>query len=117
VVLEGEAGIGKTRLAAELADHARSMGASVVGGRCYEEEAGGGYGPFTGGRGGPLPAGAAGDSPRAGSHRALEGVPRHWLAEARRLLPELVEAFPDLPDPGPVDGPAARRPFFGGGDP
>ncbi|MFL6294747.1 MAG: BTAD domain-containing putative transcriptional regulator [Actinomycetes bacterium] len=128
VVLEGEAGIGKTRLAAELADHARSLGASVVGGRCYEEEAGVAYGPFieglrgalagaaeaAGAAGAPEATGVAGDSPRAGSPRPLEGVPRHWLAEARRLLPELVEAFPDLPDPGPLDGPAAGRQFFEG---
>src|SRR5215218_3083842 len=114
VVIEGEAGIGKTRLAAELAGHARSLGASVVGGRCYEEEAAVAYGPFIEGLRGALAAGAAGDSPRAGSPRPLEGVPRHWLAEARRLLPELVEAFPDLPDPGPLDGPAAGRQFFEG---
>jgi DNA-binding SARP family transcriptional activator len=106
VVLEGEAGIGKTRLAAELADHARSQGASVVVGRCYEEETGVAYGPFIEGLRGAL-AGAPGP-------QALAGVPRHWLAEATRLLPELVEAYPDLPDPGPLDGPAAGRHFFEG---
>ncbi|HZA82794.1 MAG TPA: AAA family ATPase, partial [Actinomycetes bacterium] len=115
VVLEGEAGIGKTRLAAELADHARSLGASVVGGRCYEEEAGVAYGPFIEGlRGALASAAAGGDGPRTGPARPLEGVPRHWLAEASRLLPELVEAWPDLPDPGPLDGPAAGRQFFEG---
>jgi DNA-binding SARP family transcriptional activator/predicted ATPase len=107
VVIEGEAGIGKTRLAAELAGHARSLGASVVGGRCYEEEAGVAYGPFIEGLRGVL----AGGGPGAGR---LEGVPRHWLAEARRLLPELAEAHPGLPEPGPLDGPAAGRQFFEG---
>ena len=29
-------------------------------------------------------------------------------------MPELVEAFPDLPDPGPLDGPAAGRQFLEG---
>jgi len=106
VVIEGEAGIGKTRLAAELAGHARSVGASVVSGRCYEEEAGVAYGPFIEGLRGVL----AGD-PGAGR---LDGVPRHWLAEARRLLPELAEAHPGLPEPGPLDGPAAGRQFFEG---
>ena len=106
VVIEGEAGIGKTRLAAELAGHARSLGASVVSGRCYEEEAGVAYGPFIEGLRGVV----AGD-PGAGR---LDGVPRHWLAEARRLLPELVEAHPGLPEPGPLDGPAAGRQFFEG---
>jgi DNA-binding SARP family transcriptional activator/tetratricopeptide (TPR) repeat protein len=104
VVLEGEAGIGKTRLAAELAGHARSLGAAVVGGHCYEEEALVAYGPFIEGLRGVLAAGPGG----------LDRVPRHWLAEARRLLPELVEAYPDLPDPGPLDGPAAGRQFLEG---
>jgi len=103
VVIEGEAGIGKTRLAAELAGHARSLGASVVGGRCYEEEAAVAYGPFIEGLRGVLADG-----------RALEGVPVHWLAEARRLLPELIERHPDLPEPGPLDGPAAGRQFLEG---
>jgi DNA-binding SARP family transcriptional activator len=106
VVIEGEAGIGKTRLAAELAGHARSLGASVVSGRCYEEEAGVAYGPFIEG----LRVVLAGD-PGAGR---LDGVPRHWLAEARRLLPELAEAHPGLPEPGPLDGPAAGRQFLEG---
>jgi DNA-binding SARP family transcriptional activator len=108
VVLEGEAGIGKTRLAAELADQVRSLGGAVVGGRCYEEEAGVAYGPFIEGLRGVLAA----DAP-APPH-SLDGLPRHWLAEARRLLPELVEAYPDLPEPGPLDGPAAGRHFFEG---
>ena len=117
VVIEGEAGIGKTRLAAELVGHARSLGAAVVGGRCYEEEAAVAYGPFIEGLRRVLAADrpgaqvAAGDRPRVGS---LAGVPRHWLAEARRLLPELVEAHPDLPEPGPLDGPAAGRQFLEG---
>ena len=103
VVLEGEAGIGKTRLAAELAGHARSLGAAVVAGRCYEEEAAVAYGPFIEALRGALAAG-----------ERLEGVPRHWLAEARRLLPELVETHPDLPEAGPLDGPAAGRQFLEG---
>ncbi|HSK36428.1 MAG TPA: AAA family ATPase [Actinomycetota bacterium] len=103
VVIEGEAGIGKTRLADELAGHVRSLGASVVRGRCYEEEAGVAYGPFIEGLRGVLAAGPS-----------LDRVPRHWLAEARRLLPELVEAHPGLPEPGPLDGPAAGRQFFEG---
>jgi DNA-binding SARP family transcriptional activator/predicted ATPase len=120
VVLEGEAGIGKTRLADELAGHARSLGAYVVRGRCYEEEAGVAYGPFIEGLRAVLAAGApgahaaAGGSPRTGSPPSLDAVPRHWLAEARRLLPELVETYPELPEPGPLDGPAAGRQFFEG---
>ena len=103
VVIEGEAGIGKTRLAAELAGHARALGASVVGGRCYEEETGVAYGPFIEGLRAVLADG-----------RSLAGVPGHWLAEAGRLLPELAQTHPGLPEPGPLDGPAAGRQFFEG---
>jgi DNA-binding SARP family transcriptional activator len=131
VVIEGEAGIGKTRLAAELAGHARAGGAAVVAGRCYEEEAGVAYGPLIEALRAVLAAGApegsgepqggapgdrvaAGDSPRMRSGPPLAAVPGHWLAEARRLLPELAETHPGLPDPGPLDGPAARRQFLEG---
>jgi len=37
-MLAGEPGIGKTRLAQELANHADSKGARVLWGRCYEEQ-------------------------------------------------------------------------------
>jgi DNA-binding SARP family transcriptional activator len=108
VVVEGEAGIGKTRLAAELAGHARALGGSVVSGRCYEEDTGVAYGPFIEGLRAVLAA------PRGGAGPPLAGVARHWLAEAGRLLPELAELHPGLPDPGPLDGPAAGRQFFEG---
>jgi predicted ATPase len=45
-VLEGEAGIGKTRLAEEFLGHARSCGAGVVAARCYAGQANLAYGPF-----------------------------------------------------------------------
>ncbi|NRA04162.1 MAG: AAA family ATPase [Myxococcales bacterium] len=38
VLLDGDPGIGKTRLAEELADHARASGARVLVGRCAEVE-------------------------------------------------------------------------------
>lgn len=43
VALEGEAGIGKTRLAEELLEYARGKGAAVAAGRCYEGESGVSY--------------------------------------------------------------------------
>src|SRR5262245_56617053 len=46
VLLEGEAGIGKTRTLEELAETARAEGATVLWGRCYEGEAARPYGPF-----------------------------------------------------------------------
>ncbi|HYY80681.1 MAG TPA: BTAD domain-containing putative transcriptional regulator [Actinomycetes bacterium] len=103
VVVEGEAGIGKTRLAEDLAGHARERGAAVVAGRCYEEETGVAYGPFIEGLRAAL---ADGDR--------LSRLPDHWLAEVTRLLPELADARPGLSPPGSLDGPAAQRQFLEG---
>ena len=40
VAVEGEAGVGKTRLAEEFLGYARSQGVRVLSGRCYERELG-----------------------------------------------------------------------------
>jgi hypothetical protein len=40
VVIEGEAGVGKTRLAEEFLGYAKSHGVQVLSGRCYERELG-----------------------------------------------------------------------------
>jgi len=103
VVIEGEAGIGKTRLAEDLAGEAREGGAAVVAGRCYEEETGVAYGPFIEGLREAL---AEGDR--------LARLPAHWLAEVTRLLPELADAHPGLSPPGSLDGPAMQRQFLEG---
>jgi tetratricopeptide (TPR) repeat protein len=46
VMLVGEPGIGKTRLAEEAGEHARLRGAQVLVGRCYEGESAPPYSPF-----------------------------------------------------------------------
>src|SRR5262249_42519039 len=46
VMVVGEPGIGKTRLAEEAAELARREGARVLAGRCYEGEWAPPYGPF-----------------------------------------------------------------------
>lgn len=46
VLLSGEPGVGKTRLAQELLDHARQAGATLLRGGCYEYEATTPYLPF-----------------------------------------------------------------------
>jgi DNA-binding SARP family transcriptional activator/predicted ATPase len=104
VVIEGEAGIGKTRLAGELLAHARGRGAPVLAGRAYEEEAGLAYGPLVE---------ALQSRLRDDATWVAHALPRA-LAEAARLVPELVEARPGLPAPPALDGPAAQVRFFDG---
>ena len=106
VVLEGEAGIGKTHLAEEFLAHARSTGADVIAARCYEGEAALAYAPFiTGLR-------AALGRPDAVSW--IDQVPTHSLGEASRLLPELAELRPGVSPPPPLDSPGAQSRFFEG---
>src|SRR5215217_1358852 len=106
VVLEGEAGIGKTRLAEELLDHARARGAVTVAARCYAGEANLTYGPF-------IEALSAAVTQRDHADR-LEGLPVHALSEATRLLPDLSSFSPEVPPPPPLDTPGAQSRFFEG---
>lgn len=106
VVLEGEAGIGKTRLAEELLAHLRVHGAVALAARCYAEETTLAYGPFV-----ELLATIIGQ-PR--NVVKLEGLPVHALSEAARLLPELASLRPELPPTPPLDTPGAQSRFFEG---
>src|SRR5260370_17240644 len=45
-LISGEPGIGKTRLADELANHARARGVRVVWGRCWQEDGAPAYWPW-----------------------------------------------------------------------
>ena len=89
VLVGGEAGIGKTRLCAELGATLHAGGASILYGRC-DEEATVPYQPFV----------------EALAHHAAHvppGVLRTQLAgrggELARLLPDLRRILPDLPEP------------------
>src|SRR5262249_23118298 len=103
VLLEGEAGIGKTRTLEELAETAHAEGAAVLWGRCYEGEAARPDGPFA----------------EALTEYALRATPETLRADLglgtpalTRLGPELRERLPDLPGPGtlPPGGERGRRP-------
>ena len=105
VVLEGEAGIGKTRLAEEFVAHVVGGGAAVVAARCYAGESNLAYGPLVEGLSAALG--------REGSGR-LEGLPAGPLGEAARLLPELGGLLPDPRPLPPLDTPGARSRFYEG---
>ena len=101
VVVEGEAGIGKTRLAEEFVVNVRAAGATAVIARCYAGEKNLAYGPFVEGLSAAL---GREDTGR------LKGLPAASVQEAARLLPDL---FPDSPPAPPLDTPGAQSRFFG----
>ena len=97
-MVEGEAGIGKTRLCRELAAAASAEGAMVLAARCHEDEAGLPYAPIV-----ELLSAAsliAGDW--------VGDVSPQRLADASHLLPELAALRPDLPKPPALTAPGAR---------
>lgn len=94
VVVEGEAGIGKTRIVDELADAARAAGTAVARARCSETESTVAYAAV---------ADLLRDACSAPDGRERLGrLPPHWLAEAARLVPDLGG------DPPQDGGPGAR---------
>ena len=97
VVLEGETGIGKTRLAEELVAWARSGGSAATSVRCVEEEAGLAYGCAI-----ELVRGVLRDG-----HPDAVSAPA--AAEASRLVPELGTSPAAAPD-----GPGAQARFLDG---
>ena len=105
LVVEGEAGIGKTRLADEFVSWVRLRGASVITARCYSGESYLAYAPFIDGLRGGLRA-APSDW-----HQPLQA---HWIVEAARLLPELGRLRLDLPSAAPLNSPGAQTRFFEG---
>src|SRR5713101_3512661 len=89
LLVVGEAGIGKTRLAREFVAWARAQGAEVLSGQAFEA-------------GGRLPYQLLVEAlrPRLEEENAPEDLLEDlWLAELSHLLPELRVRYPDLPAP------------------
>ncbi|MFL5662003.1 MAG: BTAD domain-containing putative transcriptional regulator [Ktedonobacteraceae bacterium] len=89
VLLQGEAGIGKTRLASEFVGWAQAQGADILAGRALQTGSQFPYQSLTGILRRRLEQEHAPDD-------LLSDV---WLAELSRLLPELRDRYPDLPVP------------------
>lgn len=99
-LLEGEAGVGKTRLAEELLRRAVADGGTVLRGRGYDARSGVPFGPVVEALRSALQA------------PGLAATDPEWLAESARLLPELRQRFPGLPEPTPPPAPAESWRLF-----
>lgn len=103
VMIDGPAGVGKTRLTAELCAEAASKGALVLSGNCYDREDAVPFTPFVE----MLEA--------ALEYNGLERF-RQALgddaAEVARLLPQLRRLIPDLPPPMDLPPEQSRRILF-----
>lgn len=102
VVLRGESGIGKTRLAEELIDWCRVKNLGAVTARCY---AGEGRLAFA-----PIAAWLRSASLRS----SLAALDPAVLSDVARLNPEVVAARPDVPAPDPHLEHWQRLRFFDG---
>jgi YVTN family beta-propeller protein len=102
-LISGEPGIGKTRLAEELAACARERGADVLVGRCWEAGGAPAFWPWVQ----VLRARARDrDREQLGAELAA-GAP-----DIAEIVPELRQLFPDLPHPPALDSDGARFRLF-----
>lgn len=106
IVLEGEAGIGKSRLAGESLAQIQRQGSAVIAAQCYEGDMHLAYAPIVSGMRAALA--------RRQDQAWLKEIPALWLSEAARVLPELALLRPNLPPAPPLDGPGAQSRFFEG---
>ena len=101
VTVQGKAGIGKTRLTEQFVTWAATQGADVLYGRSIETSAGLFYQPLT--------------------HLLRQRLEREnapddllsdlWLSQLTRLLPELRDRYPDLPEPTQEENTAGQHLF------
>jgi len=100
LLIRGEAGIGKTRLAEELVEWCRSRGAGVAATRCYAGDGRLAYAPI----GAWLQAEVL--------RPTLTSLDAVWLTDIARLRPELLIARPDVAAPAPQLETWQRSRFF-----
>ncbi|MFQ5799518.1 MAG: AAA family ATPase, partial [Bacteroidota bacterium] len=100
LLLSGEAGIGKTRLAQQLLIYVERQGFVVARACCYAAEGRLAYAPVTEW----LKAVAI--------HQTLQNLESVWQTEVARLLPELLAGDANLTTPGPLAESWQRQRFF-----
>ena len=103
VIIDGEVGIGKTRLAQELLNLAESDFHLLIG-RCYESDMALPYQPLVEALRGFLPT---------LDINKLQ-ISSLWLREVSKLVPELSEVLPELPGSVPLNGETERSRLFEG---
>ncbi len=96
VLLSGEAGIGKTRLADEMLEWSRRQGIPTARAVCYEAE---GSLPFA-----PVAAWLAA--------QPIPALETHWLTEVTRVVPDALNRSPSITAPGPITEPWQRHHLF-----
>ncbi len=106
MIVAGEAGVGKSRLAEEFLRSVLELGAKVLQARCYEGETTFAFRPWIDALRGEIGKGEG--------FRGLAGLSSVWLAEAARLLPEIYELIPDLPHASQAQGAAGHDRFLDG---
>lgn len=99
LIIQGEAGIGKTRLAEELLQWCRERDIATARTRCYAAEGRLAFAPVT--------EWLRSENLRKG----LETLDAVWLSEVARLLPELSSQY-NLPRPRPLSENWQRQQFF-----
>lgn len=100
LLLAGEAGIGKTRLAEELVEWVTRQGFLAASTHCYAGE-------------GELPYAPIVSLLRAAPFRhQLATLDPPWIGELSRLLPELLNDYPQIAAPNPLTTPWQRQRLF-----
>jgi DNA-binding SARP family transcriptional activator len=103
-VIDGEAGIGKSRLAAEFIQQVRDRGAFVMQARCYEGQDGLAYAPF-------LDCLNTALSRQQVTER-LQDISPVALSLVAQLAPALADKIPGLPPAASPDSPGIQARFF-----
>jgi class 3 adenylate cyclase/tetratricopeptide (TPR) repeat protein len=103
VLVAGEAGIGKSRLADEFAATARGRGARVLWGRCWDSGGAPAYWPWVQSLRSYL---------RDAEPDHVRSAAGKGAADLVQILPELRELFPDLDEPEPSNPEGARFRLF-----